>query len=108
MNQSFGIILNQHTIRFERVIPISPELLWKYFAEPEYSSKWLLNGGARLDSGLVDMTANEKDPDGNTHRIIGLVQEVEHRCICFRVLQLHICSGAATGLLAPRLRKLAE
>lgn len=77
MNESFGAVLNPHTIRFERVIPVSAQLLWKYFAEPEYSSKWLLNGGVHLDSGLVDMTANEKDPDGNMHRIIGLVQEVE-------------------------------
>jgi uncharacterized protein YndB with AHSA1/START domain len=77
MSESFGVVLNPHTIRFERVIPVSADVLWKYFAEAEYSSKWLLKGGPSLDSGMVDMSANEPDPDGNFHHIIGLVQEAE-------------------------------
>jgi uncharacterized protein YndB with AHSA1/START domain len=77
MTESFGVVVSSDTIRFERLFPLSADELWKYFADPEFSSKWLLEGGAHLDSGLVDMTAKEKDPEGKSHRIIGLVQEVE-------------------------------
>ncbi len=36
-----GEILNEHTVRFERILPASPDKVWKYLTEPGFISQWL-------------------------------------------------------------------
>jgi len=41
---AFGTILNHHTVRFERVFPISIERLWDYLTTAEGLRNWLAEG----------------------------------------------------------------
>jgi uncharacterized protein YndB with AHSA1/START domain len=76
-----GKIINEHTVRFERVLPAPVERVWQYFTEPHYLSKWLAIGcveprvGGRVELNFDVDEMPERKEKGS--RIRGLVNTYE-------------------------------
>lgn len=81
--EDYGKIVNDHTVRFERTFPASPEKVWKYFTESDYLKMWLAEGSFEPQfGGRVELNFNvEEMPerrDKGSH-IRGLVSRFEPR-----------------------------
>lgn len=78
---NLGIVVDQHTVRFERVLPGSIEQVWKYLSQPEYLSEWL--AAANLEprvGGRVELNFDiEQMPDRSEKgaKIRGLISQFE-------------------------------
>ncbi len=79
--EDFGKVINEHTIRFERMLPASRERLWSYLTESQYLNTWLANGaiedqfGGRVELIFKDNQAPERQ--GTETKIRGLVSHSE-------------------------------
>jgi uncharacterized protein YndB with AHSA1/START domain len=58
-----GKVVNEHTVRFERVLPVSADRVWQYLTTPECLSRWLatatleprIGGRVTLDFDVTEM-----------------------------------------------------
>ena len=56
MMSAHGEVLDQQTVRFERLLPGPIERVWSYLVEADKRAKWLCGGETELrDGGHVDM-----------------------------------------------------
>jgi uncharacterized protein YndB with AHSA1/START domain/peptidoglycan hydrolase CwlO-like protein len=78
---SFGKVVNDQTIRFERLLPGRLDEVWKYFTVAGEASKWLAPGNieARLGGRIELNFEPDKLPfrQGKGSRIIGLFNSFE-------------------------------
>ncbi|MBX9720397.1 MAG: SRPBCC family protein [Candidatus Obscuribacterales bacterium] len=78
---SYGKVINEHAIRFERTLPAGISEVWKYFTEPDLLPKWLATASLepRL-GGRVELNFDQLKVDGQSEkssRIIGLINGFE-------------------------------
>lgn len=79
--ESMGSVVNDNTVRFERLLPGKISEVWKYFTEPEQLAKWLaqttiehkVGGRVELNFNVDEMPEREQ----KGARIIGLVKTFE-------------------------------
>jgi len=73
-----GTILNEHAVRFERLLPASVEKVWGYLTDPEQVKQWLAAAsiepriGGRIELKFdVDEMPERKEKGANIHGLIG-------------------------------------
>lgn len=77
----FGKVVNDHTVRFERLLPGPIEEVWNYFSSPEHLSSWLASTnieprlGGRIELNFDRSQMSEGKLNGG--RIIGLINGFE-------------------------------
>ena len=79
--ESMGTVVDDNTVRFERVLPAKASEVWKYLTDPQYISKWLaqanfeprIGGRVELNFDLNEMP--ERREKGA--RIIGLIKNFD-------------------------------
>lgn len=78
---SFGVVVNDNTVRFERTLPGHIEEVWKYFTQPTFLSRWLAEAtvearlGGRIELSFDEAEMPERKEKGK--RIIGLINGFE-------------------------------
>lgn len=70
-----GLIVNSHTVRFERMLPAPIDTAWQYLTDPQSLKKWLMEGCVNDGRGLIEFTSDVADPDGVLHRVTGVLAE---------------------------------
>jgi uncharacterized protein YndB with AHSA1/START domain len=92
--EDFGKITNEHTIRFERVLPGSKDKVWKYFTESDKLSQWLAEGKIETQfGGQIELNfAPGRNPGINaesptqkeSNRVKGLLSRAEEgKLLCY-------------------------
>jgi uncharacterized protein YndB with AHSA1/START domain/cell division protein FtsB len=73
-----GTILNEHAVRFERLLPATPEKVWEYLTDPQQVKQWLAAAsiepriGGRIELKFdVDEMPERKEKGANIHGLIG-------------------------------------
>ena len=67
-----GTILNEHAVRFERVLPASPDKVWEHLTNPELLKSWLAAGsiepriGGRVE---LKFDVEERETDDLQRRV---------------------------------------
>ncbi len=56
-----GEILNEHTVRFERILPARPDKVWKYLSDPKFLNEWLAS--ASIDTRIGGKVELKFDTD---------------------------------------------
>ncbi len=74
---SYGRVINEHSIRFERTLPAGVSEVWKYFTETDLLPKWLATAsleprlGGRVELNFDQAVMQERSEKSS--RIIGLI-----------------------------------
>jgi uncharacterized protein YndB with AHSA1/START domain len=73
-----GTIVNEHAVRFERLLPASPEKVWGYLTNPEQIKQWLAAGsfepriGGRVELNFdIEEMPERKENGAHIHGLIG-------------------------------------
>ena len=81
VESSFGEVINNQTVRFERLLPGSVDKAWQYFTTSEHLSSWLAAAniearlGGRVELNFAGKEQAQRQVKGN--RIIGLINSFE-------------------------------
>lgn len=64
MNDSMAVLVNQHTVRIERLVPGPIETVWGYFTERDLLAKWLMPADIGKELGGLVEYVNPPVPMG--------------------------------------------
>lgn len=82
----YGVLVDRNTVRFQRLLPGPPELVWDYLTKREYLSAWLVDGFIDVAPGTVVELSQDNDalPIRSEGTIYGRVTHAEpHRLLAY-------------------------
>jgi uncharacterized protein YndB with AHSA1/START domain len=79
MTNEMGQILNSHSVRFERILPVPIETAWQYITSVDSLATWLCSPKTTMElssGGRVNLRFDQADPaNGATYNVRGIVEE---------------------------------